>query len=207
MNKSKKAFSLVELIIAVFISAVILIIVMSYIADTFNEIATSSKKSKSLIQLYEAENKLKTLKSQYLSGSILINNSEWVWSDIVLLKTSPLEPNQSWYLFAQVDKNTLEVDPDDNVDNIWKKHLAFRKISSTEISELLSDSSEIYNYKFNLDELFLDILIKDFQVTEYSPWNIFEVSLSLNLDYNEKLDGSKFSEIWNDWIEKIIFNF
>jgi len=74
--KVKKAFTLVELIVAVTISAIILLFLMSFIADTFNEIAYSNKKTKLLINLYEVEDRFKTLKQQYLSGIILKDNIE-----------------------------------------------------------------------------------------------------------------------------------
>lgn len=207
MKIIKNAFTVVELIIAILISAIILVFLMSYLADTFNEIAYSNKKTKVLINLYEIENKLKSLKWSYLSGEILKDNSEWVWSDIILLKTIPWEPKPWWYIFAQVDKNTLKVDPNNNVDIIWEKVLAHRKISWNELAELLVNWNKIYEYQFNLDETFPDILLKDFQAKTYNSWSIFEVSLYVNLDYIPESNGNKFSNIWNNEIEKIIFNF
>jgi type II secretory pathway component PulJ len=66
-NLNKKALTLIELIITVMISATILIFLTSFIADTFNEISYSNKKTPLLTKLYEIENKFKTVKQQYLS--------------------------------------------------------------------------------------------------------------------------------------------
>ena len=203
--KVKKAFTLVELIVAVTISAIILLFLMSFIADTFNEIAYSNKKTKLLINLYEVEDRFKTLKQQYLSGIILKDNIEWVWSDIILLRTLPTEPIQWWYIFAQVEEDTLKIDNSSNVNNISKKVLGYRKISSSELLAL--NSTNVYDLKFNLDEIFPNIYLKDFQVELYNSWTIIQISLHVNLDYNIELNWWKYSNIWNESIEKIIFNF
>jgi len=203
--KVKKAFTLVELIVAVTISAIILLFLMSFIADTFNEIAYSNKKTKLLINLYEVEDRFKTLKQQYLSGIILKDNIEWVWSDIILLRTLPTEPIQWWYIFAQVEEDTLRIDNSSNVNTISKKVLGYRKISSSELLAL--NSTNVYDLKFNLDEIFPNIYLKDFQVELYNSWTIIQISLHVNLDYNIELNWWKYSNIWNESIEKIIFNF
>jgi len=56
------AFTLVELIVSVLISAIILIFLMNYLADVFNEISYSNKKTEVLINLYEIEDKFKNLR-------------------------------------------------------------------------------------------------------------------------------------------------
>ncbi len=207
MRLFKKAFTLIELTVSVLISAIILIFLMIFLADTFNEIAYSNKKTKLLIEFYELENQLKNIKEQYLSGVILKDNIKWEWSDVILLKTSPLEPIQWGYIFAQVNKTSFKIDTDKNVDTVWEKVLGYKKISSIQLTELLLDANKVYNYEFNLDEIFPNILLKDFQAKLYNSWKIFDIFLEVNLNYKKQLNWSKYSEIWNESIEKIIFNF
>ena len=207
MIKSKKAFTLVELILAITISAIVLLFLMNYLASIFDEISYTNKKTKLIISLYEVEYKIRTLRQKYLLSDILKDNLEWDWSDILILKTDPGEPEQWWYIFALIDKDTLKVDPNGNIDNISEKVLAHRKISSSELWELNTSPDKIYEYSFNRDEIFEDMILKDFQLNIYNWWKIIEVIIYSNIDYETETNWEKYSLLWNLKIEKIVFNF
>ncbi len=207
MIKSKKAFTLVELILAITISAIVLLFLMNYLASIFDEISYTNKKTKLIISLYEVEYKIRTLRQKYLLSDILKDNLEWDWSDILILKTDPGEPEQWWYIFALIDKDTLKVDPNGNIDNISEKVLAHRKISSSELWELNTSPDKIYEYSFNRDEIFEDMILKDFQLNIYNWWKIIEVIIYSNIDYEKETNWEKYSVLWNLKIEKIVFNF
>ena len=93
------------------------------------------------------------------------------------------------------------------MDIIWKKVLWYRKVSEEELIEIIWDKNLLYDYKFNLDELMPNILLKDLQVEPYNLWEIFEITFFANLNYTEESNWMRYSEITNERIEKIIFNF
>lgn len=206
MNKTKKWFTVIELVVAITISATILIFVMSFIASTFSEISYSNKKTQLLVNLYDFENKIKNIREKYLSWTILIDNNSWTWSDIILIRTQAWETNESWYLIAQIEKDTLKIDPNSNIDNINEKYLALRKVNSLELNELIWNPSKVYDYNFNLDEIFEKVLLKDLQAVEYNSWTILEIEMDINLNYNPKLKWSSFKGLWSIYVEKIIFD-
>ncbi len=187
---TNKAFTLVELIISIIISAIILLFLTNFIADSFNEISYSNKEAKILTKLYEIKDKLKIIKQQYLTWSILKNWSWGITSDIILFKTLPWEPKQWWYIIAIVNKDTLKIDSENNVWIIWPKVLWYRKISSSELSSL--DSTNVYDLKFNQDEIFPDIFLKDLQASFYNSGSILDMNLYINLDYKESLNWTKY---------------
>ena len=204
MNKNWKntAFTLLELIISILISSIILILIMSFISKIFNEISYSNKKTHAIMNIYNIESKLKNINWFYLSWSILIDNNWWAWSDVLLLNN-----NSWWYIFWQVDKNTLQIDSSTWVNIIWEKLFWYKKISSDQLTTLQSDSWAVYDYIFNLDELITDLYLKDLQLKTYNTWSIFTLELDINLNYKNSLNWNLYSDIWNKNIEKIILNF
>ena len=98
------------------------------------------------------------------------------------------------------------MDPKNNVDIIQKKYIGFRKISNQELSELNSNPDKVYDYKFNLDELIPDLVFKNLQVEKYNSWNILEIEMKLNIDYNENNYNEKYSNHPEIKIEKFILD-
>jgi prepilin-type N-terminal cleavage/methylation domain-containing protein len=83
----KKAFTLVELIISIMISAIILFIVISFVNNVFDEIKYTNKKTDILKSFYDIETTFKNKKNKFLSGSILIDNNTGSGTDVLLLNT------------------------------------------------------------------------------------------------------------------------
>jgi hypothetical protein len=204
--KNKKALTFIELIISVTITIILLTWLMFLLSDLFSEIWYSNQKTKIISATYEIESKAREIKNNFLSGSILIDNNSWVGSDILLFKTIDWETEKKWYIFALVDFDTMKVDPNNNIDNIWNKRLAYRKVNQTELNELEITPLKIYNYGFNLDEIFEDIVLKDFQINTYNSWTILEFELQIYLNYNKKSDINNYSEVLEKDIEKIVFS-
>lgn len=150
---------------------------------------------------------MKELKGKYLSGSVLVNNPVWVGSDIILLRTLPTEAVQKGYIFALVDTSSSKIDTALNIPFVKAKFLWYRKLSSTEIAQVSVTPLSVYNYTFQLDEVFPDITYKDFQVESYNTGSLFDINLFMNLDYNPTFDGQKYSDIGTLKIERFSFTF
>ncbi|MDQ7009217.1 MAG: prepilin-type N-terminal cleavage/methylation domain-containing protein, partial [Candidatus Gracilibacteria bacterium] len=146
---NKKAFTFVELIIALILSSIIFLFLMNFISVTFGEISYSKNKTNIISQIYEFEDKIKDLREKYNSGIILKNNTEGTGSDILLFRTSSGEINKKGIIIAMVSNNTLTIDTDNNIDNIEDKVLAYKNISSEELDLLSTDIDDIYTFIFN----------------------------------------------------------
>jgi len=200
-----KWFTFVELIVALILSSIIFLFLMNFISKTFTEISFSKSKTNMVSSIYEFEDKVLDIREKYSSGFILIDNDSWTWSDVFILRNDNV--NNWWYIIAQVNYDLLSIDWSNNVDIIWNKVLALRKISIEELQDLLLVPNWVYSYIFNKDELYENIKLKDLQFDLYNSWNLIEMSFFINPAYKIKLDWEKYSEIWIKEIEKIVLNF
>jgi hypothetical protein len=198
---------LVELLVSITITVIIIIPLLVFITDISSEIWFSNKKTEIISEIYNIEDKILEIKWKYLSGVILINNNSWSWSDVLLLRTKNWETKKEWYIFAQINYNNLLIDWSWNIDNIWEKYLAYRKISSTELTELESNPNNVYNYKFHLDKVFKWILLNNFQLDYYNNNSILELSFFNFINYDWIWLIKKYSEIKKSEIQKYILNF
>ena len=206
-KKYKKAFTLVELIISIFILAIIILPLLILISDTYSEINHSNIRTENISKIYEIRDKISNIKWEYLSWSILINNNIWNGSDVLLFRTEVWDPNKKWYIFAQVDYNTLKIDWSLNINNIWEKYFAYRKISETELIELELNPNKVYDYKFNLDKIFKWIIIKNFQIDYFNNKKILELSIDIYKTFNKSSLIEEYTEVKKQDLEKFILNF
>jgi len=204
MIYSKKALTLIELIIAIFISVIVLFFVSSFIANVFNQIAYNNSEIKFINDLYVFENKLWVIRNIYSSGEVLVDNDTWTWTDIILLKS---DLKDDWYLISMVNLKNNKIDQNDNVNIINNKVLAVKKITQSQLNDLNSDSSKAYDYEFFDDELYKNILLKDLQANFFNSWAVLNLDLFTNIWYKENLKYEKFSENSDLIIDKYNLNF
>jgi hypothetical protein len=105
-----------------------------------------------------------------------------------------------------VQRENMKIDPINNIDTIKEKFLWYRKISNTELQELDGNPQKVYDYKFNEDEIFTDMYLKNFQVKIFNSGSIFDIHLDVNLSYKIEKDWLKYSNLQTEKIEKIIFD-
>lgn len=206
-NNKKRAFTFVELIVALILSSIIFLFLMNFIAKTFEEMNYSKNKTTIISQIYDFQDTIEDLREKYNSWTILVDNDEWTWSDILLFRTSSWTIKEKWIIIAMVSNDTLFIDWANNVDNIGDKVLAYKKLSSQELNTLSSNINNIYDFKFNRDKTFKDIKLKDFQVEKYDSWSLFETRFFINPIYKKKMNSQKYSEIWTDKIEEVVLDF
>ena len=204
MNKNKDSwFTLVELVIAIILSSIIFLFLMNFVSKTIEEMSYSKNKTKIITQIYDFEEVVDGIREKYNSWNILVNNETWTWSDILLFRTWSWETKKEWYIFAMISENSLKIDWTWNVDNIWDKVFAYKKVSDYELNLLSTDINNVYDFKFNRDKIFENIKLKDFQLEKYNSWSLFEAKFFINPLYKKNQDWIKYSEIWTDKIEKI----
>jgi len=208
MRKNQKiAFTLTELIVSITITIIILVPLLLFVSNISKEISDSNKEVEIITHLYEIENKIKEIKSIYSSWYLLIDNDKWTWADVFLFRTKSWEVNKGWYIFTMVNLNTLNIDSNNNVPNIDRKVFAYREISWTQLDIITTTPSKVYDYIFNLDETYKNIILKDFQVDIYNWWNILEFNLFIYPFYSTNTIKTKYSDVPGSEIKRFIINF
>ncbi len=204
MLKIKKAFTIVELIIATVISAIVLLLIFALISNTIWEISYSVEESRFLTSYNELFVKLKEYRNLYTSWTILIDNEYWSWSDVLIFD------NWIWWqgvIFWVVDKQTMQIESISNYSIYRDKVMWYRFLSEWEVSELKSNPTKVYDYLFYEDKCFNELKIKDFQLTSYNSWSVIEADIGFIVPFEEWLINTNFNNIWSENIRKIISNF
>ena len=187
-NNKKIAFSMSEVIVATFISAIVLSFIFIFLSNISDWIANTKKEAKIISSFYDFTYKLNNYSNIYTSGSILINNS-WTWSDVFLMKDIEWE---NGILFWAINIDDLKIDTDTTIyENrvVW-----YRKISSDELADIDSDINNVYDYIFHEDNIFHDLKVYDFILISYNSWTIFDLSMIVNLDFQNSL-------VWQSWAD------
>ena len=155
------AFTLLELIVSLLIWTIVLIYTFSFVWDTIAELSKSNRQSKILSSFYEFNTKLNNYRNLFVSSEILIDNDFWDGSDILLLRNPS---NNLWVIFWVVNKNFMKLENISDYDTYYYKVLWYWELSNGELSDILSNPSNAYNYTFYSDKLFDGFTLKDFQL-------------------------------------------
>lgn len=86
---SKQAYTLVELIIAVSISAVVLIIIFFFVTDSLVQLSETEKGSRFLTDFARFSSQLQSQSTTFPNASFLIDNTSTSGFDIILLQREP----------------------------------------------------------------------------------------------------------------------
>jgi len=184
-QKFKKAFTLTEIIVATFISAIILSFVYVFLNNVIFTISDTKNDVKSLSSVYDFINKLNNYNNIYSSWTILVDNTDG--NDLYLMKDITWE---TWVLIWAVRLSENKINVDNTIyENNW---LGFRRLSANELQQLSSDITIVNDMLFHEDQIFKDINIQDLQFTEYNSWSVVDIKLTVDLNYKEWL-------LWEDW--------
>lgn len=185
MDNNKKAFTLIELIISIFISVILLGGIFYFISDTILGISRASAHARFLKDFYSFTTILD-------SGNLTIvkDYPENTGYDVAIL-TSVW--NQSGILIGVVDAWTYMLAGTWAFDSYHKTILWYRSLSSSEIVSITSNPNIIYTYSFFWDKLFPNFFMKDFQLQMYNSWSILDMKLTIFPSYLNSLE-------WEKWI-------
>lgn len=199
-NYIKKAFTLPEIMIATFISVIILSFIFVFIWNIMIWISGTKNEIEVMSSFYDFTNKLNNYRNVYITWWILVDSI--TDSDVFLLEDIQWE---NGILIWPIDINdrTLNLD----TTQYYNKWLGFRKISSTELADIDLNINNIYNYTFQSDQIFSDLKLQNMVLIEYNSWSVYDLTLTVNIDYQSSLIGQKWSELPIDTLRKFNINF
>ncbi len=200
-NNIFKAFTLTEVVIASFISSMVLSFIFIFLLDITNWINNNKNEINVLSQFYDFSYKLNNLRNVYLTWWIIIDNTS-TWSDVFLMRD--LSWN-NWILLGVIKLTDKKLDTD--ILKYEDRWIWFRKLSSSELLEIDNDINKIYDFTFFDDQIYYDLKIQDLEIFSYNSWSIYEMNLLINMDFNINLVWQNWNNLPRDNLKKININF
>ena len=202
---SKKALTLVELVISITISSVVMLIVLTFVADSIETVISSNKKTEIYEDLFQFKNEFnKYARWGYIQQDLITTSLTETQSSIMLLQNID---ETKGVIFGVVDKDSMSIE-DYTTHAIYSdKVLWYRNLSELELTNINADPSGIYDLKFFPDKLFEWLKMKDFQMEIYNSWSIIDMNLEVLLYYNDSNNGILLSDINPEDIIDINLNF
>lgn len=193
LDKKLNAFTIVELMVAIMISVILLWGIFYFMSEAILGISRSSAQSNFLKDFYWFTTILDT-------GDLeILHDYDTESFDVWLLRALD---NQSGVLIGVVDKDTLKLSEIWSVNTYHNSVLWYRSISSTEITDIDTDSDVIYNYTFFTDKLFSRFNLQNFQLIGYNSGSIVEMELFISPSYNPNYYGQDWMSLPRDEIFK-----
>lgn len=190
---SKKALTLVELVISITVSSVVMLIVLTFVADSIETVISSNKKTEIYEDLFRFKNDFNQYSRWgYFNQELIVSNVSWSGSDIILMKN--LDSSKG-VIFWVVDKESMLIEPDVGYTIYSDKVIWYRNLSASEITDIEGTLSNIYNLKFFPDKVYDWLKIKDFQMDMYNSGSIIDMNLEVLLYYNDSNKGILLKDI------------
>lgn len=203
-NKNKftyKAYTLPELLVATFISTILLSFIFIFIWNILSDITDSKNEIIQFSKLYDFIFELNNSNNVYTSWSILIDNTS-TWSDVFIMKDIFWN---KWILIWTVKIPDYKI----NTDNMYYQDIVlwFRKLSWNELLEVESNPSVIYDYIFQEDQIFSTIKVKDLQFESYNSWSIYNMNLIINTNFNINMIWQNIENVPWEYFKKFNIDF
>lgn len=180
---SKKALTLVELVISITISSVVMLIVLTFVADSIETVISSNKKTEIYEDLFRFKNDFNQFSRWgYFNQDLIVSNVSWSGSDIILMKNID---SSKGVIFWVVSKESMSIEPDLGYKIYADKVLWYRILSENEIIDIETTLTNIYNLKFFPDKVYDGLKVKDFQMDMYNSWAIIDMNMEVLLYYND----------------------
>lgn len=186
--KNIKAFTLTELIIGISISAIVLVAVLSFVANVMSDFWKSKKKTEFITTLYDFTTTVNEYKAVFNNASIL--STSWAHDALFLYSTG-----STGVIFWVVDPNTWLLDPITQTNVYSSKKVWYKELTVNQVSDRLAWSGSIYDYDFFWDKIFQDMVVKSFTLTEYNVGDLINLDLELIIYYKDDLDGNSLDTL------------
>lgn len=187
---NKKGLTFAELIISITISVIIFIIIFSFVIDSIDNLVVSNKKSEVLPNFYSIYDVIWSYRHDFVSWSIVIDNLEWSWSDIALIKNIH---NDKWIVFWIIDTSTMKLESWTGYEIYSNKVFWYKLLTLSELTNIQTTPSEVYNISFDKASIF-NTPAKTFQADFFNSWSLFLVDLELLISHNPEYD-------WKLWVD------
>lgn len=182
---SKKAMTLVELVIASAISAIIILIVFSFVVDTMENITVSNIRTEGIDSWFSFKNTF----NQFFRWGYIEPYIIDTWNNSIIILQD--EYNSRWVVFGIVDWKTLKFEKN---YVYWNKHVWYRLLSKTEVDNIINNNDLVYDLEVFQDKVFYGMRIKDFRVDIYNSWNIIDILISIINSRDELNFWKSFNE-------------
>lgn len=189
LDKKQNAFTIVELVVAIFISVILLWGIFYFLSDTILGIARSSSQAKFLKDFYSFSSVLDTGKME-----ILHDNVQGTF-DVALIKSID---NTSGVLLGVIDKSSSKLVPISQAGKYLETYLAYRPLTQAEISNIATNSGVVYNYDFFSDKVFYNFHVADMQLQEYGSGANTHMDLKIFTEFRKSLEWSELREVPQD---------
>ena len=190
MDKNIKAFTLIELIIAVLITTILLGGIFYFMSGTILSISRASAHSKFLKDFYSFTTIFNTWELEIISNSDKLQGF-----DVAMLTSLD---RLSWVLVGVVDYDTLRLSGTESFDTYHQAVLWYRSLSWNEISAIDSNEDIIYDYDFVKGNLFSNFYLRDFQLEMFNSGTTMSMDLSIFPDYKINLEWEPWDRIPQD---------
>jgi len=202
---SKQALTLVELVISITVSSVVMLIVLTFVADSIETVIDSNKKTEIYENLFQFKNEFnKYSRWGYIKQDLIATTLSWTTSDIILLQN--IEETK-WVVFWVVNKETMAIENHNNYSIYYDKVIWYRDLSEYELTNINANPTLIYDLNFFPDKLFDGLKIKSFNIERYNSWSILNMNLDILLYYNDTQKWILLSDISLDDIITVNLNF
>lgn len=168
MQNKNKAFTLPELVVAVFISVIILGGVFYFIGEVIIGIGKSSNQANFLKDMY-------TFTSIFDLTDVSIVDDASSWYDVLLAESKSGIGTKS--LIWVVDFETKRLISESDSAVYRESYLAYRILSDTEFTQLNQGTLDVFSLDFRNEMIFKYILLKEFQAVPYNSDSVIDLSL------------------------------
>jgi len=197
--KNKNAFTLTELIIGISISAIVLLVVLTFISNVMSDFWKSRKKTEFITTLYDFTTTVNEYRSVFDNATVI---NQWGHDVLFLYSTG-----STWVIFWLTDGLTGTFDSVSNTDVYSQKLIGYRELTATQVTDTLSDSSGIYDYWVFSDKIFRDMVVSWFELTEYNSGSLINLDLELIIYYKDSLDGINLENLTLEDIFELTLTF
>ncbi|MCP4523436.1 MAG: hypothetical protein GY828_04390 [Candidatus Gracilibacteria bacterium] len=182
MKKNIGALTLMELVIAVTISAIVLLFAVGYIADILGYIGESRRQVVVTSHLNNYMQSFQNTLHKYPKPTILVDYGPGIGNDVLLLE----DPSGTGgVIFTVVD--IVDDRPKDNTDfsTYHEQILGYRELDNSELTALKGNTGSYVDYTFFGNKLFHELQAKEFQVDIWNSGsgNIIDMNLEI---YNNR---------------------
>jgi len=180
---------LVELIIALAISALVLVIIFYFVTDTVVQLSETNKNSRFLGDFSRFTGRINSHASTFPDTDILIDQVDTAGHDILLLRNPE---STSAIVWGVIDTDNYRLLPNSHYGTYRDAVLGYRLVSESELTDILATPANIYTYQFFGDKTFNDFKVQYFQLEYYNSNDIISIDLSIATTFEPDL-------VWENW--------
>jgi len=197
--QNKNAMTLVELIIWIMITSSVMIIVMTFMTTSLNELRVTNETTKTIDSIFTIKDIIARFDKWGLN-SYSVYGTWWENNQFILENWY----GTKWVLFWVINNDTKKIQ---KIKIYGDNFIWYRLLSEKELGDILVDSWVIYTYEFHRDKIFEWVRIKDFRAELYNSGVFLDIYMSTILVTDENNFWKNMSEVIFDKNDIAEFDF